>query len=226
MEEKKKVWIRGRKGWGSEIKGILTGLGAKAAGIICEDGDCIYFINHNNEIDCVPGFSTELGQIIMDNYKEIKLPGQEWKDGDILVRADRIGIEFVVFKRLCDDDDYFFYHYPLFKGDGGGPLPVANYRKALNEEVLMFKELLASNGKEWDEEMKRVVKKVFKPLRGETYYYIHSSGAVCSEHWRAEPFQLDTRRFGNCFKTREKAVSAARKIRALLLDADDEDRAK
>ena len=226
MEEKKKVWIRGRKGRESEIKGILTGLGAgDAAEVICADGDCIYFINHDNEIDCVPGFSTELAQIIMDNYKEIKFPGQEWKDGDILVRADRNGKEFVVFERF-DEDDFFFYHYPLFKGDGVGPLLVVNYRKALNEEVLMFKELLASKGKEWDEEMKRVVKKVYEPLRGETYYYIHSSGAVCSEHWRAEPFQLDTRRFGNCFKTREEAVSAARKIRALLLDADDEGREK
>ena len=225
MEEKKKVWIRGRKGRGSEIKGILEGLGAKAAEVICEDGDCIYFINHDNEIDCVPGFSTELAQIIMDNYREVELPAEPWKDGDILVRTDRNGKEFVVFERF-DVDDYFFYHYPLFKGDGGGPLLAVNYRKALNEEVLMFKELLASKGKEWDEEMKRVVKKVFKPLRGETYYYIHSSGAVCSEHWRAEPFQLDTRRFGNCFKTREEAESAARKIRALLLDADDEDREK
>ena len=34
MEEKQKVWIRGRKGRGSEIKGILTGLGAKAAEVI------------------------------------------------------------------------------------------------------------------------------------------------------------------------------------------------
>ena len=223
MEEKKKVWIRGRKGRGSEIKKILKGLGAKVYGLDCNEDDCIYFIDHKNRISCVLG-GTEIEQIIMDNYREVELPAEQWMDGDVLVRADRNGKEFVVFERFDDDD--FFYHYPLFKGDGGGPLLVVNYRKALNEEVLMFKELLASKGKEWDEEMKRVVKKVFKPLRGETYYYIHSSGAVCSEHWRAEPFQLDTRRFGNCFKTREEAVSAARKIRALLLDVDDEDREK
>lgn len=223
MEEKKKVFIRGRKGCGKEIVKILEELGAKPTDSSCDHNNYVYFISHDDKIYCAP-IGSEEAAIVMDNYKEIKLPGQEWKDGDILVRADRNGNEFVVFERFDDDD--FFYHYPLFKGDGGGPLLVVNYRKALNEEVLMFKELLASNGKEWDEEKKRVVKKVYEPLRGETYYYIHSSGAVCSEHWRAEPFQLDTRRFGNCFKTREKAVSAARKIRALLLDADDEGREK
>lgn len=225
MEEKKKVWIRGRKGRGSEIKGILTGLGAgDAVEVICEDGDCIYFINHDNEIDCVPGFSTELGQIIMDNYREVELPAEQWKDGDILVRADRNGKEFVVFERFDDDD--FFYHYPLFKGEGVGPLLVVNYRKALSKEVQMFKELLASNGKEWDEEKKRVVRKVYEPLHGETFYYILASGEVMSEHWGPYLLQPDIRRFGNCFKTREEAVSAVRKIRALLLDADDEGREK
>ena len=223
MEEKKKVFIRGRKGRGSEIKKILKGLGAKVYGLDCNEDDCIYFIDHENGIG-VTFTDSELAQVIMDNYREVELPAEQWKDGDILVRADRNAKEFVVFERFDDDD--FFYHYPLFKGDGGGTLLVVNYRKALNEEVLMFKELLASKGKEWDEEKKRVVRKVYEPLRGETYYYIHSSGAVCSEHWWAQPFQLDARRFGNCFKTREEAVSAARKIRALLLDADDEDREK
>ena len=143
---------------------------------------------------------------------------------DILVRADRNGKEFVVFERFDDDD--FFYHYPLFKGDRVDPLPVANYRKALSKEVRMFKELLASNGKEWDEEMKRVVRKVYEPINDELYYRILSSGSVVPDYWGGEPFQLEYRRFGNCFKTRMEAVSAARKVRALLLDADDEDREK
>ena len=97
MDEKKKVWIRGRKGRGSEIKGILTGLGAKAAEVICEDGDRIYFITHDNNIS-VAFVGSELGHIIMDNYKEIKLPQrQEWKEGDILVGDSNPKI-YAVFK--------------------------------------------------------------------------------------------------------------------------------
>lgn len=67
MEEKKKVWIRGRKGRGSEIVKILEQLGAKnALRMGCNDEDTIYFIDHKNRIFCVlPGSETE--SIIMDN---------------------------------------------------------------------------------------------------------------------------------------------------------------
>lgn len=81
MEEKKKVYIIGCKGRGSEIIDILTGLGAtKIMELNGEAKDTIYFINHDNNITCA-FIDSELGGIIMDNYKEIKLPGQKWKDG-------------------------------------------------------------------------------------------------------------------------------------------------
>lgn len=85
MEEKKKVFIRGRKGREKEVVDILTGLGANAPK--CEYGDSddyLYFINHNNEIG-VALIGSEVGAIVMDNYKEIELPPMpSWEDGDIL----------------------------------------------------------------------------------------------------------------------------------------------
>lgn len=108
MEEKKKVWIRGRKGCGKEIVKILEGLGAEAKGINCNEGDCVYFINHNNEIDCVPGFSTELAQVIMDNYREIELSAEQWKDGDVLAFNKYPGC-YAVFKRFCEDHCFEAY---------------------------------------------------------------------------------------------------------------------
>ena len=135
MDEKKKVWIRGRKGRGSEIKGILTGLGAKAAGIICEDGDCIYFINHDNEIDWVPGFSSELGQIIMDNYREVELPAEQWKDGDVLI-YDKWPGQCAVFKKYREDDA--FETYLIFDDDGisfNATAPVELYHLASGKEL-------------------------------------------------------------------------------------------
>lgn len=142
MEEKKKVWIRGRKGRESEIKGILTGLGAKAAEVICEDGDCIYFINHDNEIDCVPGFSTELAQIIMDNYREVELPAEQWKDGDVLI-CDKWPGQCAVFKKYLEDGAFETY---LIVDDGGlsfnATAPVELYRlpneKEFEDAAKMF----------------------------------------------------------------------------------------
>ena len=142
MEEKKKVWIRGRKGRESENKGILTGLGAKAAEVICEDGDCIYFINHDNEIDCVPGFSTELGQIIMDNYREVELPAEQWKDGDVLI-CDKWPGQCAVFKKYLEDGA--FETYLIFDDDGislNATAPMELYRlpneKELEDAAKMF----------------------------------------------------------------------------------------
>lgn len=134
MEEKKKVFIRGRKGRGKEIVKVLEGLGAKAVEEICEDGDCIYFINHDNEIDCVPGFSTELAQIIMDNYREVELPAEQWKDGDVLI-CDKWPGQCAVFKKYREDG--VFETYLIFDDDGisfNATAPVELYHLASGKE--------------------------------------------------------------------------------------------
>ncbi len=186
MEEKQKVWIRVPQGKEKEAVDVLKKRGGKyALGSDFEElSHDVLFIDHDGNIDNAGGRS-ELVRILEDYYTEIMID-EPWKDGDILVRADRNGKEFVVFERFDDDD--FFYHYTLFKGDRVDPLPAENYRKALSKEVRMFNELLASNGKEWDEVKKRVVRKVYEPLKGETFYYVLSSGFVISEHWGNDPF--------------------------------------
>lgn len=97
MEEKKKVFIRGRKDRGQEVIDILTGLGATNANDInCENKDYIYFIDHRNKISYAY-IDSELGGVVMDNYREIELPKQLWKDGDILI-TDKYGTCYAVFK--------------------------------------------------------------------------------------------------------------------------------
>ena len=107
MEEKKKVFIRGQKGRGDEIKGILTGLGAEAADISCNEDDCIYFIDHENVI-YVTLIDSELAQVIMDNYKEIELTPLPWKDGDILI-DDNYPKSYAVFKEYNEGHTFGAY---------------------------------------------------------------------------------------------------------------------
>lgn len=98
MEENKKVYIRGRKDRGDEIKDILTGLGAHpVTDVSCNNDRFIYFINHENEIS-VALIDSEVARIIMDNYKEIELPRRLWKDGDVLVNNNYPGC-YAVFKK-------------------------------------------------------------------------------------------------------------------------------
>lgn len=109
MEDKQKVYIRGCKGRGSEIKDILTGLGATPVECSCDD-NFIYFINHHNKITCAL-IDSEISAIIMDYYKEIELPQRQWNDGDILV-CNRYPNCYAVFKKYIDNntfDAYFIY---------------------------------------------------------------------------------------------------------------------
>ena len=116
MDEKKKVWIRGRKGCGKEIVKVLEQLGAKnALRMGCNDENTIYFIDHKNRIFCVlAGSETE--SIIMDNYREIKLPRQAWKDGDVLICDKWPGTLYAVFKKYRENG--VFETYLTFDDDG------------------------------------------------------------------------------------------------------------
>ena len=135
MEEKKKVWIRGRKGCGKEIVKILEGLGAtNPLEMACEDEDTIYFIDHKNRIFCVLAGS-EAESIIMDNYREIKLPRQEWKDGDVLI-CDKWPGQCAVFKKYREDG--VFETYLTFDDYGisfNATAPVEFYHLASGKEL-------------------------------------------------------------------------------------------
>ncbi len=138
MEENKKVFIRGRKGRGDEIKDILTGLGAEDIGEGCDDDECVYYISHDNQI--VGSFiDTELAQVIMDNYKEIELP-RKWKDGDILIFDFTDSCTYAVFKKYAEDDT--FESYILVNDDDvrlGISCPTGAYRLANEEEKEDFR---------------------------------------------------------------------------------------
>ena len=113
MEENKKIFIRGCKGREKEVVDILVGLGANVPkyeyGV---SDDYLYFINHNNEIG-VALISSEVGAIIMDNYKEIELSPMPWKEGDILAHdlnsGSCCGGAYAVFKKFTEDDTFESY---------------------------------------------------------------------------------------------------------------------
>lgn len=108
-DKDKKVFIRGCKGRGSEAIDILTGLGANAPKYeLADSDDYLYFINHDNEIG-VALINSEVGYIIMDNYKEIELQQQQqWKEGDILV-YNTDPFRYAVFGKYNNDDTFEAY---------------------------------------------------------------------------------------------------------------------
>lgn len=108
MKESQKIYIRGCKDRGDEVKDILTGIGATSViDIKCDNDHFIYFINHDNEIS-VALVGSEVAKIIMDNYKEVKFPQRQWNDGYILVN-DRHTHCYAVFKKYKDNDTFEAY---------------------------------------------------------------------------------------------------------------------
>ena len=158
MEEKQKVFIRGRKGCGKEIVKVLEGLGAEPADSSCDEENYVYFITHNDKIIGAPlGF--EVAAIVMDNYKEIKLPGQEWKDGDVLI-CDKWPGQCAVFKKYLEDG--VFETYLTFDDDGisfNATAPVEIYHLASGKEFEVAAKMFYAAGRKLFEVSKMLEKK-------------------------------------------------------------------
>lgn len=214
MKEEWKIFIRGVKGRGDEVKQALINLGGKVINNYSYgDLDSLFFINHYGEIRYAAETS-EIAKIIRDNYREIKLP-EKWKDGDIIY-SPKFGTFAVygynnpttVYCRVSKND-LVPYLTRAMKYD---------YRLATPQEIEQFHELLHKHNKEWDAEKKQVVDWKWKPNDNEEYYYILSDGKVRSCAWLDD--EIDTSRFiiGNCFKTKEEAEAIAEKFKKLLKD--------
>lgn len=221
MKDKQKIYIRGNKERGDEIRNILTGLGAHAVtDISCNYDRFIYFINHDNEIS-VALVGSEVARIIMGNYREIKLPEQTWKDGDVLVNVKRDRELYAVFDR---DVPYLSFNAYLLVGDGcieAVPYDEAicireDYRLATPSEIEHFHELLHKHGKDWDAEKKRLVDWRWKPKDMEEYWFFTGSNTIIRSVWKDTLLDNKYFDFGNCFQTKKEAEIAAERVKKTL----------
>ena len=103
MKEEQRVYLRGIKGRGEEVINALEDLGGIVVRPMTGNDECgIYYINQYRDISRTDDDS-ELAQIIIEYYKEIKLP-EQWKDGDVLVNI-RFNECFAVCKSVCNTEE-------------------------------------------------------------------------------------------------------------------------
>lgn len=220
MTEAWKVFIKGVQGRGDEVIKMLEGLGAVNHWNYMGDGaNCIYHIRHDGYIDLVD-YKAERAQIIMDNYREIKLP-ELWQDGDILVDNDDPNRFVVKSNAWTGPWENHFKAHLLVNPTSIGESPIAifcnaDYHKADSEELRKFHELLHKHGKEWDAEKKQLVDWQWKPEEEEDYFFVSSDLSV--EVTSNDGFDIDEDRIrcGNFFRTREKAEAAAERVKKAL----------
>ena len=223
MKDEQKKFIRGVNGRGGEVRQALINLGGK----VLHDNDyydygapdSLFFINHNGEIRYAAETS-EIGKIIMDNYREIKLP-EQWKDGDILVDNDNPTKFLVKSNAWTGPWENHFKAYLLVNPEHICESPIAifcntDYHKADLEELRQFHELLHTHGKDWDDEKKQFVDLRWKPKDGEKYFFVSSDLSVEKAFNYGYEFDESNFRCGNCFRTYEEAEVMAEKIKKLL----------
>lgn len=156
MKKECKVYIRGVQGRGEEVIKALADLGAVNHWDYTGDStNVMYYIKHDGYIGHFH-YNTEFAQIIMDNYREIKLP-EQWKDGDILFsEADN---EFAVFEvEHINSDKFFSYLSTCYAGYlTHQDIPKRGFRLATESEINQFYKRLHAINKDWDAEKKQLV---------------------------------------------------------------------
>lgn len=203
MKEEWKVYIRGNLNRSKEVIKALTDLGANNSVLELEgvDRGRIYYINHDGNI-CMEYIFSEYAKIIMDNYKEIKLP-KEWPDGCIL-KSNLFRDTFGVFRQTCEDAPERFEGYAFVdsKGIEGYKRPLKmSYRIATPQEIDKFHELLHKRGNDWDYEKKQLVNWRWRPKMYDEYWGAAAEGVVDDFIWHEDPSDKRFFDFGNCFRT-------------------------
>lgn len=221
MTDEQKVYIRGVEGRGKDVIKILRDLGGKNPPLdVGGDPSYIYYISHDGDITCAL-YGSEVGKIIRDFYREIKLSGQ-WKDGDILVK-DNDPNSFVVRSNVSTGSwgEFFFRAHFLVNPAQiiESPMGIfcnAEYHKADSEELRRFHELLHKYNKDWDVEKRLLVNWRWKPKINEIYWIVYGSLNITSFRWADSPTDKTFFNLGNCFQSYEKAEAMAEKIKKLF----------
>ena len=218
MKNKQKVWIRGVEGRGDEVINALKALGGKlthGSRLSGEDDTCIYSITHKGFLCAIPA-EHEVGKIVMDCYREIKL-SERWKDGAVvfssLTRAFAVCTEKEdtqygdVLTHFVLSDNEIEYNCCIRKRD---------YRLANKKERKIFSEWLHKHGYDFDFKTKEIKKWKWRPKEDETYWIVNNRGFAESYTWYDDVFDKLRFNFGNCFRTKEEAEVASERIRKAL----------
>lgn len=214
MKNKQKVWIRGVEGRGNEVLNALKAVGGKlthGSRLSGEDDTCIYSITHKGFLCAIPA-EHEVGKIVMDCYREIKL-SEQWKDGTVVFSPLNRTFAVCTEKEDAQWGDVLT-HFVLFESAiyYNCCIRKRDYRIANKKERKIFSEWLHNLGYDFDFKTKEVKKWKWRPKDGERFYTIASDGQVVEvdnydkDSWKAV---FD---FGNCFRTAHEAAEASKKV--------------
>lgn len=227
MKEEQKVYIKGNSSRGAEVIKALTDLGGiNSESYVGDYEKGLYYINPRGKIECIYDyeFSPEC-LLVKEFYREIKLPERKkWKDGTLLVRNNVGKKEYLVYSHMDEKNNGNIVSYLYAYDEGyrtnvlftGG---IRYFKPAPLSDINDFQELLHTHGKEWSFKYKVLVDWIWKPENNEECWYINEAGEIC--HTLFNGFLMpDLKRVnvGNCFQTKDDAITVRAKIAKILLN--------
>ena len=126
---------------------------------------------------------------------------------------------------ISNTDNKYYVTYHVTQYDGGIKF-VGNWggdcilRNATPEEIQELNDQLAAEGKRWNPDTMQIEKLRWKPVNGQTYYYVglEVTPYISWHTWRNDDVDGDHYQSKNCFKTEEEARVLMEKIEKLLLE--------
>jgi hypothetical protein len=96
----------------------------------------------------------------------------------------------------------------------------SSIRNATPEEIQELNDQLAAEGKRWNPDTMQIEKLRWKPIKGQTYYYVALEVApyISFHIWRNDNIDNEHYQSKNCFKTEEEAMIVMEKLKKLLLE--------
>jgi hypothetical protein len=156
------------------------------------------------------------GKIVLD------LPKHAKENGSYLVIGidDKIDRIFIVhqYRDYCIDYHVSQRHgtitYNQYWTDS------SSIRNATPEEIQELNDQLAAEGKRWNPETMQIEKLRWKPVTGQTYYYVALEVIpyISFHIWRDDGVDDQHYQSKNCFKTEEEAMIVMEKLKKLLLE--------
>ena len=198
-----------------EDKGIV--IGENTSTIFHADADCALFYGCEKEkVLCLLLSNTSTTNVIKQCGVELK-PKPRFKEGDFI--ANNCGT-ISIFR--CRDSNKFSFWASVLPLPGkvlfnGTSVELDKWRLSTEDEKAKLIKALRNNGKDWNEENKRIVNYKWRPSKsGDTYYLIDKNLNILRYKFDNDSVDKELINVDNCFRTREEAEAMAEKVRELF----------
>ena len=145
---------------------------------------------------------------------------KDFENGDVLHSV--INDLMVIYRESSSSECFSSYFNTAHIKDFGWNIRA--FRHATEEEKQLLFDKMKKQGLRWNAEEKRVEKSRWRAGKGNIYYFVSTTGIICKSVVLYENTTTRNSRydFFNCFRSKEQAEEAAKRVRETLMKYHEE----